>query len=119
MTLFTVVDHKLLHYVLFPGQSQTFALFQSNDARVNDTAQMVSSITSTPVCSESVCLKFWYLMPNQNSKLEVYTATESGGTKSLIYEFKYQSTSRWEEVKVPINTDTPFSVFVCKVYGHH
>ena len=85
-------------------------MFQSDDARVADTDTMTASIVSPTIPIGRVCLKFWYLMPNQNSKLGVYTTRLSDNTSSLIYQFEYESTSRWKQVVIPVDEKGPFTV---------
>ncbi|XP_052278957.1 uncharacterized protein LOC127877299 isoform X3 [Dreissena polymorpha] len=92
------------------GQDQTFANFQSNDPKVNDTDRVGSSILSPLISSEHVCLKFWFLMPNQNSRLEVYVVTSGDNASSLVFDNKYKPASQWKEVQLEVSSAKPFQI---------
>ncbi|KAL4228184.1 hypothetical protein ACF0H5_013618 [Mactra antiquata] len=94
------------------GPSQTFALFQSNDPTWNDTTVTNSSIQSTEVYYRNtpICLKFWHLMPNQNSKLEVYLIHSPTNISTMLFDHAYSSISQWKEVKIPLTVSSNFKV---------
>ncbi|XP_052792072.1 uncharacterized protein LOC128226221 [Mya arenaria] len=93
------------------GQSQSFALFQSNDPKEsNSTGDVVSGIHSPTITTQHACLSFWFLMPNQNSKLEVYLRTVADNSSRLIYSYKYQPASQWRQIRMQIDSNQQFQL---------
>ncbi|XP_053405396.1 MAM and LDL-receptor class A domain-containing protein 1-like isoform X2 [Mercenaria mercenaria] len=92
------------------GEKQTFALFQSNDPSLNESLVLNSSIVSPEIYTRPVCLKFWFLMPNQNSRLEVFTVEPRGNKTNLVYSHVYSPASQWEEVKVLVNPSNSYKL---------
>lgn len=90
------------------GEKQTFALFQSNDPKVNDSVIVNSSIVSPVIYTSPVCLKFWFLMPNQNSKLVVNSVDQRTNVSTTVYQYVYKPASQWREAKVFIDPGSAY-----------
>lgn len=92
------------------GKSQTFAAFQSNDPKVNETVITTSYISSPTIYTNNVCLKFWFLMPNQNSKLQVFMKDISNNHTSLEFESKYTPAPTWRQIQIMLSSRNPYRV---------
>ena len=115
--LYIGINEKGLYFFTYnPGEKQTFALFQSNDPAVNESLVVNSSITTPDIYSTPVCLKFWYLMPNQNSRLEVYTVGSRDNKTNSVYTHAYSPASQWAEVKVLVSANAPYKVSSINIY---
>ena len=65
-SIVSVPDHYL--FIYFSGIEQDFALFMTNDPNVP--ANTSRAIVTTTITHHNVCLRFWHLIPNQNSELK-------------------------------------------------
>ena len=105
-----LIQCQPLFVISFSGIEQKFALFLTTDGQIP--LNTSSTIMTRTIYETTVCLKFWYLMPNQNSELKVYV-TEGVKPPQLVWETHHQLTSQWKMVEIPIQVNSPFLVSTC------
>ena len=104
-SIVSVPDHYL--FIYFSGIEQDFVLFMTNDPNVP--VNTSRAIVTTTITHHNVCLRFWYLIPNQNSELKVSVIGENQ-TAFLIGHTYHQLSQQWKKVEVPIQMNVPFKV---------
>ena len=91
-----------MHGLFSSGIEQKFALFLTTDPKVP--INTTSAIITQAIYDTNICLKFWYLIPNQNSELKVYV-TVGNHRPTVVWETYHQLSSRWKQVAIPIHVN--------------